>query len=166
MARQELRRKGPVSVRDLFSRARARATMTLQASEPRSVLTGDPRAAPMPRKTILICDDEETMRQLVRVVLDGEYAFEEAADAPSALEAARRQRPDLVILDVMLPGTNGIEVLQELRADPSLGRIPVVVMTAWPQMEPEALDAGASRFFMKPFEPDAMKSAVEELLRE
>lgn len=120
----------------------------------------------MSRKTILICDDEETMRKLVRVVLDGHYLFEEATDGASALELARRLRPDLVILDVMLPGTSGIAVLEQLRADASLAPVPVVVMTAWPQMESEALDAGASRFFTKPFEPDAMKDAVEELLGE
>jgi putative two-component system response regulator len=118
----------------------------------------------MSRKTILICDDEETMRQLLRVVLDGNYVFEEARDGQSALELARRLRPDLVILDVMLPGTSGIAVLEQLRADESLAPVPVVVMTAWPQMENDAVDAGASRFFTKPFEPDAMKDAVEELL--
>ena len=120
----------------------------------------------MSRKTILICDDEETMRKLVRVVLDGHYLFEEATDGASALELARRLRPDLVILDIMLPGTSGIAVLEQLRADTSVAPVPVVVMTAWPQMESEALDAGASRFFTKPFEPDAMKDAVEELLGE
>ena len=118
----------------------------------------------MSRKTILICDDEETMRQLLRVVLDGNYVFEEAPDGQSALELARRLRPDLVILDVMLPGTSGIAVLEQLRADETLAPVPVVVMTAWPQMENDAVDAGASRFFTKPFEPDAMKDAVEELL--
>ncbi|HEX6702244.1 MAG TPA: response regulator [Gaiellaceae bacterium] len=120
---------------------------------------------PTRRKTILICDDEETMRQLLRVVLDGNYAFEEAPDGPSALDAARRIHPDLVILDIMLPGTGGIAVLEELRADPQLSSVPVVILTAWPQMEEEAAEAGASKFFMKPFEPDEMKHAVEELLR-
>jgi len=118
----------------------------------------------MAHKRILICDDEETMRQLLRVVLDGAYEFDEAADGVAALDLARRRRPDLVILDVMLPGTGGLAILEALRADPALAAIPVVVVTAWPQMEDEALEAGASRFFMKPFEPDAMKSAVEELL--
>ena len=118
----------------------------------------------MAHKRILICDDEVTMRQLLRVVLDGAYEFDEAADGVAALDLARRRRPDLVILDVMLPGTGGLAILEALRADPALASIPVVVVTAWPQMEEEALEAGASRFFMKPFEPDAMKDAVEELL--
>src|SRR5947209_6965387 len=71
---------------------------SVQASEVRSVLRRK-HALPtaMSRKTILICDDEETMRQLVRVVLDGHYLFEEATDGASALELARRLRPDLVI---------------------------------------------------------------------
>jgi two-component system NtrC family response regulator/two-component system response regulator AtoC len=118
----------------------------------------------MDLKRILICDDEEPMRQLLRVVLDGAYEFDEAADGPAALDAARRARPDLVILDLMLPGTGGMAVLEELRGDPGLASVPVIVVTAWPQMEEEAARAGANRFFMKPFEPDAMQLAVEELL--
>jgi|SRR5436190_7526715 len=118
----------------------------------------------MTRKRILICDDEEPMRQLLRVILDGAYEFDEAADGPAALDLARRFRPDLVILDIMLPGTGGLAVLEQLRADPELAATPVVILTAWPQMEEEAAAAGANGFFMKPFEPDAMTAAVEELL--
>jgi CheY-like chemotaxis protein len=105
------------------------------------------------------------MRHLLRVILDDAYEFDEAGDGLVALDLARRFRPDLVILDIMLPGTGGIAVLEELRADPVLGPTPVVVLTAWPQMEEEAFAAGANKFFMKPFEPDAMTAAVEELLR-
>jgi CheY-like chemotaxis protein len=115
-------------------------------------------------KKILICDDEVAMRLLVRVVLDGGYEFGEAPDGFSALELARRLKPDLVVLDVMLPGADGLVLLERLRADPDLRDTRVIVLTASPDVEEAARAAGADRFFMKPFEPDDLKQAVAELL--
>jgi CheY-like chemotaxis protein len=115
-------------------------------------------------KKILICDDEVAMRLLVRVVLDRGYEFVEAPDGVSALELARRSKPDLVVLDVMLPGADGLALLEQLRGDPDLRETRVVVLTASPDVEEAALAAGADRFFMKPFEPDDLKAAVAELL--
>lgn len=118
----------------------------------------------MPSKTILICDDDVTLRLLVRVVLDDDYEFCEASNATEALELARSLQPDLVIVDVMLAGRNGLDLLEELRRDPQLRDVPMIVLTASPEREDAALAAGADRFFMKPFEPDQLKTAVEELL--
>jgi CheY-like chemotaxis protein len=118
----------------------------------------------MPSKRILICDDEVTLRLLVRVVLEDDYEFSEASNATEALELARRDKPDLVILDIMLAGRNGLDLLEELRRDPRLRAVPMIVVTASPEREDAALAAGADRFFMKPFEPDELKSTVEELL--
>jgi CheY-like chemotaxis protein len=115
-------------------------------------------------KRILICDDDVTVRLLVRVVLDADYEFGEASDGTEALELARRERPDLVILDLMLPRRNGFDVLEELQRDARLADVPTVVVTASPEQEGAALAAGADRFFMKPFEPDELKTAVAELL--
>ncbi len=118
----------------------------------------------MPSKRILICDDDLPVRLLVRVVLDDDYEFSEASNATEALELARRLPPDLVILDIMLAGRNGLDLLEELRRDPRLREVPMIVLTASPEREDDALAAGADRFFMKPFEPDELKSTVEELL--
>jgi CheY-like chemotaxis protein len=115
-------------------------------------------------KRILICDDDVTVRLLLRVVLDDDYEFGEASDGEDALELARRLRPDLVLLDIMLPRANGLDVLEELRRDPRLRDVPKVVVSASPEQEDAALAAGADRFFTKPFEPDELKNAVEELL--
>ena len=76
----------------------------------------------------------------------------------------RSRRPDLVILDVMLPGRNGLDVLSELRRDAEFGSTPVVVVTAWTHAVRDALRAGADRVFSKPFDPDELKTVVEELL--
>lgn len=117
-----------------------------------------------PRKRILICDDEVPMRLLVRVVLNGDYEFSEAATGVQALEFARRTKPDLVVLDVMLPGGDGLALLEQIRSDPRLSEIPVIVLTASPDFERAASAAGAERFFMKPFDPDELKAAVRELV--
>jgi CheY-like chemotaxis protein len=118
----------------------------------------------MPPKRILICDDEANMRELIRVVLEDDYEFAEAEDGLEAVELARELKPDLVILDMMVPRKSGLEVLEELRLDPSFAQPPVVVMTAWHHMEDDAVAAGADRFFVKPFEPDDLREAVAELL--
>ena len=97
-------------------------------------------------------------------MLGPRYRFVEAADGAEALALAREDRPDLVVLDVMLPGLSGIEVLEELRTDSGLSSIPVVVITAWSHAELDAQVAGADRFVSKPFDPDELSSAVEELL--
>ena len=114
--------------------------------------------------TILVCDDDPSLRELVRAVLGPRYRFVEAADGAEALALAREDRPDLVVLDVMLPGLSGIEVLEELRTDNGLSSIPVVVITAWSHAELDAQVAGADRFVSKPFDPDELSTAVEELL--
>ena len=115
--------------------------------------------------TILVCDDDPSLRELVRAVLGPRYRFVEAADGTEALALAREDMPDLIVLDVMLPGRSGIEVLEELRSDVDLTMIPVVVITAWSHAELDAEVAGADRFVSKPFDPDELSSAVEELLR-
>ena len=114
--------------------------------------------------TILVCDDDPSLRELVRAVLGPRYRFIEAADGTEALVAARELSPDLIVLDVMLPGISGIEVLETIRSDEQLKDMLVVVITAWSHAELEARIAGADRFVSKPFDPDDLSSAVEELL--
>lgn len=116
------------------------------------------------RKTILICDDEPTLRELVRASVNGGYRFAEASDGFLAIELARELEPDAIVLDLMLPRLSGLEVLQKLREEESLREIPVLVMTAWNDTEDAALAAGASSFIRKPFDPDDLRFAVEEML--
>jgi CheY-like chemotaxis protein len=97
-------------------------------------------------------------------VLGSRYDFVEAEDGAEALALAAEERPDLIVLDVMLPGLSGIEVLEELRTTDALKEIPVVVITAWSHAEIDAQVAGADRFVSKPFDPDELSAAVAELL--
>jgi CheY-like chemotaxis protein len=116
------------------------------------------------KPTILVGDDDPSLRELIRAVLGPRYRFVEAADGQEVLAVARDVGPDLIVLDVMLPRLSGIEVLDALRADPELRATPVVVITAWSHAELDAWTAGADRFVSKPFDPDDLSTAVEELL--
>jgi CheY-like chemotaxis protein len=121
-----------------------------------------------PEATILICDDEPSLRELMRISLDTgpAYRFVEAGDGSDAIELLESTRPDLILLDVMMPGTNGIAVLEHLRAQDGLSETPVIVVSAFasPADRQQAIEAGATRFVKKPFDPEALRSLVEELL--
>jgi two-component system response regulator MtrA len=114
--------------------------------------------------TVLICEDEPALRELIRISLDGQYDFAEADDGISCLEVAREVHPDVVVLDMMLPGRNGLEVLRELRSDSELASTPVVVLTAQPGVGEEALREGADKVMHKPFDPEEIDAAVKEVL--
>jgi DNA-binding response OmpR family regulator len=116
--------------------------------------------------TVLICDDEPSLRELIRVSLDGPYRFVEADDGEESLELARRERPDVVILDMMMPRLNGLEVLSELRREKELADTAIIVLTAQPATREEALRGGADVVMVKPFEPAEITAAVEEVLAE
>ncbi len=120
----------------------------------------------MSRETILICDDEPSLRELMRIALDGEYVFEEAASAAEAVERVRELRPDLVLLDVMMPGGSGLEALAEIRADAGLQETRVVIVSAFSSESDQqsALAAGATAFVSKPFDPDDLAAVVEDVL--
>jgi len=117
-------------------------------------------------KTVLICEDDTNLRTLVRLALGDAYRYYEAPDGPSGLELARRIHPDLIVLDLMLPGQSGLDVLAELRADDELARTPVIVMSAWSHSDEAAVQAGADRFVPKPFDPDELRDAVLALLED
>jgi CheY-like chemotaxis protein len=117
--------------------------------------------------TILVCDDEAVLRALVRASLDDHgYAIVEARDGDQALELARAERPDLIVIDMMMPGRSGTEVVAEIRADEELRTTPIVMLTARAQVTDRAaaLAAGVDRFLAKPFSPLELAETIEELL--
>ena len=114
--------------------------------------------------TVLVCDDEPSLRELIRITLDGPYRVVEADDGEESLELARRERPDVVILDMMMPRRSGLEVLSELKREDELSGTAFIVLTAQPATREEALREGADVVIVKPFEPDQVTTAVEEVL--
>jgi CheY-like chemotaxis protein len=116
---------------------------------------------------VLVCDNEEALRALVRGALElGDYEIVEAHDGNESVELARSFDPDLIVLDMMMPGRSGLEVLAELRTEARFTATPVIMLTARAQAEDRqaALAAGVSRFLPKPFSPHELACIVEELL--
>ena len=122
-------------------------------------------AAETLRPLILICDDERPLRELIKAALGDGYRYEEAADTGEAEELLAANRPSLLVLDVMLPGKSGLELLGELRERPETADIPVVIISAWHgENEVTALGSGADAFVGKPFDPDELAQTVERLV--
>ena len=117
--------------------------------------------------TILLVDDEPTIRYLLRASLEGRgYRLIEADDGPSALQSAQSELPDLILLDIALPGLNGLEVCHRLKDDPATATTPVLLLTGYvDQTNREAAErAGAQGFIAKPFSPAALVARIEEAL--
>ena len=118
-------------------------------------------------KTILIADDDEDLRLLVQVTLENPtYRILTAADGSTALDAVQQCRPDLVILDWMMPGLNGCEVITQLRQNPETVTIPVVMLTAKDGLEAQEQLASLALagYLVKPFSPLELIKKVREVL--
>jgi len=117
---------------------------------------------------VLIADDTPGIRQLLRHILAPQYAISEATDGVEALSQLRAGRPQLAILDVSMPGLDGLTVCRQIRADRQLASTIVIVTTAdrVASTERSALQAGADAFLAKPFSPTHVVELVGTLVRE
>ena len=115
---------------------------------------------------ILIVEDHPTMREAMRLVLEREgFDIDEAADGDQALVAVRERAPDLVLLDMSIPGVPGPEVLAAVKDDPATSDVRVIVVTATGEEgRAAAMASGADHYFTKPFSPIALLQAVEEVI--
>lgn len=116
---------------------------------------------------ILIVDDEPSIRSLVRDVLELEgHEIIEAPDGPTALAAVDSDDPDLMVLDIMMPGMSGLDVLRTLRRERSGSDLPIILLTAAADDDTTwaGWTAGASVFLPKPFDPNHLLDWVERLL--
>jgi DNA-binding response OmpR family regulator len=116
---------------------------------------------------VLVIDDEAPIRLLCRVNLEAEgMEVLEARDGPGGLEQARAERPDVILLDVMMPGLDGWAVAEELIDDAATGDIPIVFLTARAELRDRArgLELGGVDYVTKPFNPTELASLVRKLL--
>ena len=120
------------------------------------------------RVEILLVDDEPALRELMKVALGDEYRFLEAGDVDAALALLRAHVPAVVLLDVMLPGGSGLDILRAIRADPVVSSARVVIVSAWQSADDRqtALELGADAFLAKPFSVDELVNVVADLAGE
>lgn len=117
------------------------------------------------QKKILVVDDEDTIREVVRRYLERDgFSVREAADGYEALDAIQESPPDLIVLDLMLPGIDGLTITQHLRQD---RHIPIIMLTAKGEVSDRirGLDLGADDDITKPFSPQEVVSRVRAVLR-
>jgi len=119
-------------------------------------------------KTILVVDDAPNIVELLRLYLEGAgYATVVATDGPAAVELHRKHRPDLVVLDLMLPDVPGTEVCRRLRTDAELGTVPILMLTARSEEIDRVvgLELGADDYVTKPFSPRELVLRARAILR-
>src|SRR5947207_1326316 len=117
-------------------------------------------------QTILAVDDTPTNLSLIAGLLGERYRVKVASNGAKALELATANPPDLILLDVMMPGLNGYEVLERIRADAGLRHIPVVMISAVDQIESviRCIELGAEDYLFKPFDPTLLYARVSASL--
>jgi len=123
---------------------------------------------PASRYRVLLVEDERDIRELVRYGLEQEgYIVDEAADADTALERIARRAPDLMVLDVMLPGMSGLELCRRMRAQPPTAAMPILMLTAKGAEVDRVLglEMGADDYVVKPFSPREVLARIRALLR-
>ena len=116
---------------------------------------------------ILVIEDSAVIRRLIEVCLRAaDLDIHMSEDGPSGLEAVRTESPDLLVLDIGLPGMDGWQVLDHIRTDPATRSLPVVVLTAHAEEESRrrADEGGADAFVTKPFQPNDFRQTVLDLL--
>jgi CheY-like chemotaxis protein len=118
------------------------------------------------RKKILLVDDTITVTTLEKIILGNDYDYVEARNGLEAIERARAERPDLILMDLNMPVRNGIDGLRELKSEDGLKHIPVVIVTT--RGEPAAVELcrslGCAEFITKPLDRDQLMLTVKRLL--
>ena len=124
-------------------------------------------ARPESRRRILIVDDDARLREFVRVNLEMDgYSVREAANAEEGLAALEAEPPDLILLDVMMPGMSGYEMLQAVQDRHGVGTIPVIMFSGQADESPErAAERGAQAFLGKPVDPQTLIESTKQLIR-
>jgi DNA-binding response OmpR family regulator len=121
----------------------------------------------MTSKRILVCDDDPLLLQLVEFRLKAKgFSVDTAADGEEALSKIRSDTPDLVVLDAMMPGIDGFELLVRIKDDAQLAKIPVVMLTARKGEKDivSAIERGAADYLVKPFIPDELLARIQRIL--
>ena len=120
-------------------------------------------------KRILVVEDQEDNRRIVRDLLSASgYQFIEATTGEEGLKLATSEKPDLILMDIQLPGMDGYEVTRRIKANPELNPIPIIVVTSYALSgdDKKAFDAGCNGYVTKPFSPRVLLAKIREFLPE
>jgi len=119
-------------------------------------------------KHILLVEDDDTNRKLVRIVLGGEYRISEAVSVEQALALLQHEKPDLLLLDIRLGDGSGLDVIRSVRADPAFDQVPALAITAQAMKDDESrfLAAGFDGYLSKPIDTRRLPEVVERFIRE
>ena len=118
-------------------------------------------------KRILVVEDHEDNRQIIRDLLSAtDYEITEAESGEQALEAVAKQRPDLILMDIQLPGMDGYEATRRIKADPALRSIPIIAVTSYALSgeEQKARAAGCDEYVAKPYSPRQLLAKIRQYL--
>jgi two-component system, cell cycle response regulator DivK len=118
-------------------------------------------------KRVLVVEDQEDNRQILRDLLgSADIEMIEACDGPAGLAAAASERPDLILMDIQLPGLDGYEVTRRIKADPALRAIPIIAVTSYALSgdEDKARAAGCDAYVTKPYSPRQLLAKIREYL--
>jgi len=121
----------------------------------------------MSKKKVLIVEDYPATSEMIASILQGEGIITlTATDGPSALEKARAEKPDLILLDIMMPEMSGFEVAEKLKADPKTAKIPIffVSVRATDENVKKGKDLGAAEYVTKPFDPFSLMEMIKKQL--
>jgi two-component system, cell cycle response regulator DivK len=120
----------------------------------------------MSQKKILLVEDNEFNRKIVRDLLARQpYDLLEAYDGEAGVEAARRDKPDVIVMDVQLPKLSGLDATRAIRAEPETAGIPIIVVTSFALSgdDKKAMDAGASAYLAKPYSPRQLLDTIRRM---
>jgi DNA-binding response OmpR family regulator len=120
-----------------------------------------------PPVRVVVIDDDRDLRHLIKLTMEftAGWQVETAGDGEAGIALTRRLQPDVVVVDLMMPGVDGYEVCRRLRADPATAAIPALVLTARKEIDAARLaEAGAAGVLFKPFEPDDLATRIRQYL--
>ncbi len=117
------------------------------------------------KKVILAVDDAAENLDVVKGLLSPYYTIKAAVNGQMALKIAEKQAPDLILLDIKMPGMDGYEVCRRLKADDTTANIPVIFLTGESEVASEVADVGGAGYVIKPIEPDDLLDHIKECLK-
>lgn len=118
-------------------------------------------------KSILVVEDQEDNRRILRDLLSSRgYQIIEVTDGLAGVEAAQKEKPDLILMDIQLPGIDGYEATRRIKADPNLAQVTIIAVTSYALSgdEQKALEAGCNDYVAKPFSPRKLLAKIEHYL--